>query len=248
MKTVKIFILFLLISLSVKANDYKASLFGIKSDGITNNTGSIQKAIDYISEHGGGTLIFYVGRYLTGTVQLKSNVYIKLEEGAVLVGSQTPYDYFGTNDNRAIVEANGQTNVGVLGEGSDGVVEGAGDILVKNINNLLKAGYIKSSMAPGLIAFTNCANVSVSSLNLWYGPYSALTLINCRTVTVKGISIDGKGISSSGGIFLKNCQWVTVKDLFVKVNRKPMVSEDNQFLTIQKVMTDNGTSLSAHPM
>lgn len=248
MKTVKIFILFLLISLSVKANDYKASLFGIKSDGITNNTGSIQKAIDYISEHGGGTLIFYVGRYLTGTVQLKSNVYIKLEAGAVLVGSQTPYDYFGANGNRAIIEANGQSNVGIVGEGSDGVVEGAGNSLVKNADNLRKLGYIKSNFEPGLIAFTNCTNVSVSSLNLWYNPYHALMLTNCRAVTIKKISIDGENIPTSAGIFLKGCKWVTLEDLFFKVNQKPIVGENNQFLTIQKAITDKGISLSGNSM
>ena len=54
--------------------EYKATVFGVKSDGIVNNTASIQKAIDFISENGGGTLVFYVGRYLTGGFELKSNV------------------------------------------------------------------------------------------------------------------------------------------------------------------------------
>lgn len=49
-------------------------MFGIKSDGVTLNTRSIQRAVDYISEQGGGRLIFYVGRYLTGSIELKSNV------------------------------------------------------------------------------------------------------------------------------------------------------------------------------
>ncbi|MCQ5300121.1 glycoside hydrolase family 28 protein, partial [Blautia wexlerae] len=57
------------------------------------NTRSIQKAIDFISESGGGRLVFTVGRYLTGSIHLKSNVTIHLGEGAVLVGSTNPYDY-----------------------------------------------------------------------------------------------------------------------------------------------------------
>jgi polygalacturonase len=44
------------------AKDYNASLFGIKSDGITLNTQSIQRAIDFISEKGGGKLKFYVSK------------------------------------------------------------------------------------------------------------------------------------------------------------------------------------------
>ena len=38
--------------------DQTATVWGVKSDGVTDNTGSIQRAIDYISAHGGGTLHF----------------------------------------------------------------------------------------------------------------------------------------------------------------------------------------------
>ena len=69
----------------LSAKDYQVAMFGIKSDGVTLNTRSIQRAVDYISEQGGGRLIFYVGRYLTGSIELKSNVTIRIEEGAVLV-------------------------------------------------------------------------------------------------------------------------------------------------------------------
>ena len=95
MKTGRIILsAFLFVVMSqAQAKDYNASMFGVKSDGTTMNTGSIQKGIDYISENGGGRLVFYVGRYLTGTIYLKSNVTIQLEEGAILVGSVNPFDY-----------------------------------------------------------------------------------------------------------------------------------------------------------
>ena len=79
--------------LPIKAEIHQASSFGIKSDGVTLNTRSIQAGIDFISAHGGGVLEFSVGRYLTGSIHLKSNVEIRLLEGAVLVGSTNPYDY-----------------------------------------------------------------------------------------------------------------------------------------------------------
>ena len=63
----------------LSAKDYQVAMFGIKSDGVTLNTRSIQRAVDYISEQGGGRLIFYVGRYLTGSIELKSNVTIRIE-------------------------------------------------------------------------------------------------------------------------------------------------------------------------
>ena len=43
---------------AVETKDYKASLFGIKSNGTTLNTRSIQKAIDFIHDRGGGRLVF----------------------------------------------------------------------------------------------------------------------------------------------------------------------------------------------
>lgn len=91
----KIMILCLLAGMMIPvwAKDYQMTMFGIKSDGTTMNTRSIQKAIDFISESGGGRLVFTVGRYLTGSIHLKSNVTIHLGEGAVLVGSTNPYDY-----------------------------------------------------------------------------------------------------------------------------------------------------------
>ena len=82
-----------LCAMQLGAKDYNASLFGIKSNGTTLNTSSIQKAIDYIHSEGGGRLVFYVGRYLTGSINLRSNVTIQLNEGAVLLGSTNPYDY-----------------------------------------------------------------------------------------------------------------------------------------------------------
>lgn len=62
-----------------------ASRFGIKNDGRTDNTASIQYAIDHIASHGGGVLVFNVGRYLSSPLQLRAGVHIELKEGAILV-------------------------------------------------------------------------------------------------------------------------------------------------------------------
>ena len=78
MKKLLIIASLLLVSLAGSAQDkqpvYKSSFFGIRSNGTTDNTTSIQKAVDFIASKGGGTLEFSVGRYLTGAVQLKSGV------------------------------------------------------------------------------------------------------------------------------------------------------------------------------
>ena len=112
-----------------KPKYYNASKFGIRSDGITMNTRSIQYAIDWIAEQGGGTLRFWVGRYLTGSIHLKSNVTIELVEGAVLVGSTNPFDYdrLEATSDHALILAEGVENIRLIGYyNSGGVIEGQG--------------------------------------------------------------------------------------------------------------------------
>src|ERR1019366_7536816 len=96
--------------------DYPASFFGIRSDGGTLYTRSIQFAIDYINQNGGGRLVFYVGRYLTGSLHLKSNVILQLEEGAVLVGSLNPMDH-DRKQFTALIFAYDQHDVAITGKG-----------------------------------------------------------------------------------------------------------------------------------
>ena len=102
---------------SERATLYKASLFGCKSNGTTLNTASIQRAIDHIASQGGGTLVFEVGRYLTGSIHLRQGVNIQLNEGAILVASPNIHDYDTTDgkptliimENRGLRMENGDT-------------------------------------------------------------------------------------------------------------------------------------------
>src|SRR5690349_20509086 len=66
---------------------------GAMGDGTTVNTAQIQKAIDDCATGGGGTVHFSPGRYVTGTIQLKSNVTLGLDDGAILLGSTNAADY-----------------------------------------------------------------------------------------------------------------------------------------------------------
>ena len=85
----------LCISSFAQGKEYLCSYFGIKSDGQIDNTTSIQKAIDFIAEKGGGTLTFSVGRFVTGAVYLKSGVNIRLDAAADIIGTDNIYGYKG---------------------------------------------------------------------------------------------------------------------------------------------------------
>lgn len=62
--------------------------FGAVADGKTMNTISIQKAVDECSAAGGGVVLFSSGFYLTGTIYLKSNVMLQVDEAATILGSR----------------------------------------------------------------------------------------------------------------------------------------------------------------
>ena len=95
---------------------YKASLFDCKSDGVTLNTSSIQFALNHIASLGGGTLVFEVGRYLTGSLHIPQGVNIQLNEGAILVGSSNPYDYeTTTTGERKLLLSEGEPRICGLG-------------------------------------------------------------------------------------------------------------------------------------
>ena len=55
--------------------------FGAKGDGIHLDTQSIQAAIDDCYRQGGGRVLLANGRFLSGTIVLKSNVTLHLETG-----------------------------------------------------------------------------------------------------------------------------------------------------------------------
>ena len=63
------------------------------ADDKTVNTEAIQKAIDECHKAGGGTVLINNGAYLSGTILLKDNVNLKVEEGATLLASLNPNDF-----------------------------------------------------------------------------------------------------------------------------------------------------------
>ncbi len=72
---------------------YDVTKFGAKKDSSAKATRAIKKAIDAASKSGGGTIYFPAGKYLTGPIQLKSNITIFIDAGAELNFSDDFNDY-----------------------------------------------------------------------------------------------------------------------------------------------------------
>jgi hypothetical protein len=222
MKKLKLMLAFtmIIIPLVISAKDYNASMFGVKSNGTTLNTNSIQKGIDYISANGGGRLVFYVGRYLTGTIYLKSNVTIQLEEGAILVGSVNPLDYERNFNWTALIFALDQKNIGITGKG---VIDGQGFHVAYNLVDLIHKGVISDPLRydrpnegirPQNIYFRGCRNIQIRGIILkdpgsWNQQYD-----QCRNLVVDGITVDSKSYWNNDGIDIVDCDSVSVTNSY----------------------------------
>ena len=77
-------VLFAGLQLSISAKTVNLQDAGAVADGKTLNTAVISKTIAELALQGGGTLFFPAGTYLTGPIELKSNITLDLESGAVL--------------------------------------------------------------------------------------------------------------------------------------------------------------------
>jgi polygalacturonase len=90
------FLIIILISLStlIKAQSYYNVLdYGAKNDSSKLATIAIKNAITAAVKKGGGTIYFPAGKYLTGAIELKSNITVLIDAGAEIHFSDNFDDY-----------------------------------------------------------------------------------------------------------------------------------------------------------
>ncbi len=205
-------------SFSVSAKDYLASYFGIQAGGTVLNTRSIQYGIDYISQSGGGRLIFPTGKYLMGCIHFKSDVIIQLDEGAVLLGSTSPLDYDRQNTpfdhnfstSLALILGLKQHNIGITGKGT---IDGQGKELAGNVGEMLKKGFIKGGSVsrpdedqrPMIINLFGCENVTIKNITLKNSACWTECYNQCKNTAVDSIYVDSRAFWNNDGIDIVDC-------------------------------------------
>jgi len=113
---------------------YEVSIekFGGVGDGVSVNTGAFAKAINHLSEKGGGRLIVPRGIWLSGPIVLKSHIDLHVQSGALVkfIPDKDLYElidtsYEGLNAWRPIspIYANNLTDIAITGQGT---IDGSG--------------------------------------------------------------------------------------------------------------------------
>ncbi|MEO6914381.1 MAG: glycoside hydrolase family 28 protein [Chitinophagaceae bacterium] len=206
--------------------------YGAVPDGKTLNTKAIQTAVDAASKYKGGRVIFPRGRFLTGSVELKSDMELYLEEGSVLLGSTHPDDYKPMNtdgrpvspkkdDNSqlALLLAHKANNILLSGKG---IIDGQGRALALNIDSLHHAGvrvdpnYSKKNMRPSetvrpkLFRFSECKQVNVSGLTIKNGACWGLSFELCTNLTIDNIALTNRAYWNNDGMDITDCRNVRI--------------------------------------
>ena len=116
-----------------KKDSFYISKFGARNDGISLNTMAINTAISNCSKNGGGVVVIPAGFWLTGPIELKSNVNLHLQKNALLqfTGDFNQYKLVAGNwegipqmRNQSPISATNASNIAITGFG---IIDGNGD-------------------------------------------------------------------------------------------------------------------------
>jgi polygalacturonase len=216
----------------LSARTYDINTYGAEADGKTLNTAAIQKAINACTP--GDTVLIPAGRYLTGTVHLKSNITLYLEKESALVGSARLADYESFADGNitrynGILSTTGAENVSITGSGA---IEGNSPAFVNvaakastvdtallkytrqqdNYRNGNNALVTLSNHPQHMVEFAGCKNITISNVSLRNAAGTALSFVACERVLISGISIESQPqILATTGIQVVGCKQVVIK-------------------------------------
>lgn len=205
--------------------------YGAVADGQALATRAFNEAVAACAAAGGGTVYVPPGRYLTGTVTLKSHVTLELEAGATMLGSENPDDYLSTKSvwgdeteiMAPLIYADGAENVTITGRGT---IDGQGAIWWRRLRlndpkkfppgpqtdaDRAEAGKF-SRGRPHLIRLVRCRDLVIEHVNLRNSAQWTVHPTLCEFVRIDGVTVTSpaKNAHNTDGINPESCRNVQI--------------------------------------
>jgi polygalacturonase len=203
------------------ARTYNIRDFGAKGDGVTLDTAALQAAIDACTHDHGGVVLVPAGIFVIGTVEMKSNVTLRIAAQGKLLGSADGKQYHAAD---AIPLSGDSTlndgNVGLIFavKAENFTIEGPGTIdgqgaqfRSANRGELPPAG-IGGNHRPYHLLFHQCKNIIVRDIFLTQSAYHSIRIIQSSYVQLHGIHIYSRVNHNNDGFHFISCQYVHVSN------------------------------------
>jgi polygalacturonase len=207
------------------ARVYNIRDFGAKGDGKTLDTKAIQTAIDTCTREHGGTVLVPAGTFVTGTVELKSNVRLYLSAKATLLGTDDGKQYYAAdaipltgdttlNDgNVGLFFAVRADNITIEGPGT---IDGQGARFRSKVKGELPPAGITGPHRPYHLLFHQCKNLTVRDIYLLNSAFHSVRVIQSEFTKFEGLHIRGKVINNNDGFHFVSCRYVHVDNCDVQ--------------------------------
>ena len=192
------------------ADVFAVRQFGATGDGKNLETVAIQKAIDAAAAAGGGTVVFSPGTYFSGSIFLKSHVKLRLDQGAMLLGSSRRSDYRKLNF-LALIIADKQEDIGIEGAG---VINGQGRLLAVGYEMPVTQGKwpnAREAERPVIINFRNCRNIAIRDVTLTNSACWMQLYRDCENVIVENLTVRNMSALTNDGLDIDGCAHVVVR-------------------------------------
>jgi len=219
MKNIFIFSIFLLSAhYTIASSDpfFNAKDFGAKGDGKTLDSRSINKAIAAAAAAGGGAVYLPAGNYLSGSIHLKSNITLFIDQGATITAA--PVNAANEYDEEEPGPGNEYQDPGhshwhnslIWGEDlHDVAILGQGLI---NGKNLYRSSFRDSKQSANkAIALLRCINVTIRDISILHGGWFAILATGVDNFTLDNVKMD----TNRDGVDIDCCRNVRVSNCYV---------------------------------
>lgn len=204
---------------------YNIRDFGAVGDGKTLDTAAVQAAIDTCNKDQGGTVLVPAGEFVIGTVELKSNVTLRIAPPGTLLGSADGKQYHAAaaiplegdttlrDGNVGLIFAVNAENVTVEGPGT---IDGQGAQFRSPRRGVPPPSGRGGSHRPYHLLFYRCTNLRVRDIFLRNSAFHSVRVIESSFVWMEGIRIYNRVNHNNDGFHFISSQYVHVSNCDVQ--------------------------------